>query len=140
MGNLEMSDDRYTDLFENLSKFLDFIDVKAGYDNRSSIYCRCDLKLEEGIFGEADMIVGDTVIDYKVSTSDELDAIWIIQLLCYKTLCDINKIAIKNIGIFNALRGWYYEIDVSDWKGHYKLMSYLLDKREKTIAANMCVS
>jgi len=131
----------YNELFENLSKFLNFIDDKAGYEPnpRASIYCRRDLKLEEGIFGEADMIVGDTVIDYKVAAADELDAMWIIQLLCYKTLCDINKIPIKNIGIFNALRGWYYQIDVSDWKGHYKLMSYLLDKREKTIAANMCV-
>jgi hypothetical protein len=127
----------YGDLLENLKKFLDFIE--SNKLPPATVYCRKDLRIEEGIFGEADMIVGDTIIDYKVSSSDELDATWIVQLLAYKTLCDINKHKINKIAIFNALRGWYYEIDVSGWTGHYKLIAYLLQKRTEAIARNSSV-
>jgi len=118
----------YEDMFDNLSKFLDFIQSKG------DITCRKDLKAPiDGIFGEADMIAGDVLIDYKTSTSEEIDAMWIVQLLTYKALCNINKISINQIAIFNALTGWYYEVDVSNWKEHFRLLAYLLDKRKKVI-------
>jgi DNA polymerase III epsilon subunit-like protein len=105
-------------------KFLTFV---KGLDK--PVVCRLDVKNADCVQGEIDMIVGDTIIDYKVSNSDDVDASWILQLLCYKALYR-SKEPINKIAIFNALKGWYAEIDVSTWAHNKELIAYLLEKRE----------
>ena len=121
-------------MFDNLSNFVESISAKY-----QQVWCRKDMRIEEGIFGELDMLVRPdasspaTVIEYKTAQSDDIDAKWLIQLLCYKVLCDYNKIPVHTMGVFNALRGWYYEIDVSSWNKHFELITYLLQKREEVL-------
>jgi len=125
----------YSTLFDNISIFLDFIAARKG-----DVNCRLDFKLEDGVYGEVDMIVGDTLIDYKTSINDEVNANWIAQLLCYKILCEKNtqkRYPIKNIGVFNPLRGCYYEMNIESWSQHMNLLSYLLQKREEQLVRSL---
>lgn len=88
-------------------------------------------ELKEGVFGELDLRIGDTIIDYKTSINEDLtDLQWLVQLLCYKALADANGKSISKVGILNALRGWYGEIDVSSWNKHHELIGYLIEKRD----------
>jgi hypothetical protein len=120
----------YEPMMDNIiSYFLPFIG-----DKKQPIECRKEVRIDEGIFGEIDMVVGDTIIDYKTSTNDEINAMWFIQLLCYKVLCEKHseveqRRKINNIGIFNPLKGWYYEVDISGWNKHAEFIAYLLNKR-----------
>lgn len=93
-----------------------------------------DMNIDDhgGIHGELDMRMGDTIIDIKTSISDELQVQWILQLLCYKVLCEHGKSRAKvnTIAVLNPLRGWYVDIDVSLWDKHHELVKYLIDKRD----------
>ncbi len=125
----------FSTMFENIQIFLHYIAAK-----NQQVNCRLDLKLDEGVYGEVDMIVGDTLIDYKTSSSDEVEAKWIVQLLCYKILCERNsekRFPIRKIAIFNPLRGWISEINIDNWDKHMDLLVYLLKKREEQIRRNM---
>ena len=121
----------YETMMDNIkTHFLSFV-----RDRNQSIECRKDVRICEGIFGELDMLVGDTIIDYKTSTNDDINAMWFLQLLCYKVLCEKNadiehRRKINHVGIFNPLKGWYYELDVSSWNKHNELIMYLLNKRK----------
>jgi hypothetical protein len=108
---------------------MDFLLIKM--NSLSDIHTEEDFEIKEGIFGEVDLRINDIIIDYKTSINDEISLQWLLQLLCYKTLADLNGKKINKIGILNALRGWYSELDVSDWNKHYELVKYLLQKREE---------
>lgn len=125
-GNDFLTD--YKTLFDNISdKFVDFIKNKG-----TDIECHGDYEINQGIYGEIDLRIGDLLIDYKTSINDiKLENI--IQLLCYKTLCDLNNKKINTIAIFNPLKGIYSELDVSTWNKHNELITYLLQKREYLI-------
>jgi hypothetical protein len=128
--NINASDDfiSYEGMFHNLSrsgKFLEFI--KSLYSNE--IATDESFEAKEGVFGELDLRVDDRIIDYKTSINDDIDMKWMVQLLCYKSLAELNGKTIRKVGIFNALRGWYSEIDVSSWNKHIELIEYLLMRR-----------
>jgi DNA polymerase III epsilon subunit-like protein len=129
--NVSLEDlSEYDRLYENISKSLmDFLLIKM--NSLSDIHTEEDFEIKEGIFGEVDLRINDIIIDYKTSINDEISLQWLLQLLCYKTLADLNGKKINKIGILNALRGWYSELDVSDWNKHYELVKYLLQKREE---------
>jgi hypothetical protein len=95
-----------------------------------------ELEIKEGVYGELDLRIGDLIIDYKTSIKDEINLQWLLQLLCYKTLFDLSVRVptINKIGILNPLRGWYDEIDVSNWNKHHELIKYLLDKRSEKLS------
>jgi hypothetical protein len=46
-----------------------------------------------------------------------------------------NDIPIKNIAIFNPLKGWYCSFDISYWNKQDELIKFLLDKRETMLTA-----
>jgi len=125
----------YPTLLQNVQIFLEYIQLK-----NEPVSCRVDFHLEDGVFGEVDMIVGDTLIDYKTSMNDDMDAKWIVQLLCYKILCERNskrRFPIRKMAIFNPLRGWISEIAIEQWDKHMDLLAYLLQKREEQLRRNM---
>ena len=127
----------YQPLFENVhTHLMEFIHNKMQDSNKTDIRCEQKLRIEEGMFGELDLTFGDIIIDYKTSINDDINMDWLVQLLCYKVLSDFNNRKINKLGILNPLRGWYMEIDVSDWKAHHNLVDYLLTKREEKLAAS----
>jgi DNA polymerase III epsilon subunit-like protein len=123
----------YEPLFENIhTKMMAFLNgmMNANKD----VACEEKLRIEEGMFGELDLRLSDTIIDYKTSVNDELNMNWLLQLLCYKVLADFNQKKINKIGILNPLKGWYIDIDVSKWDKHHQLVEYLLQKRQQKLS------
>jgi DNA polymerase III epsilon subunit-like protein len=130
----------YEDLFKNIQTF--FIDhIKKQYPNKN-LYVHEELFVEiggESICGELDLRIGDTILEYKNTILDynDITAAWILQLLCYKSMHDKNEFStsrIKEIAIFNPLKGWYASIDVSEWNKQDELISYLMQKRERILS------
>lgn len=122
-------DPMFINIHTNLMNFLD----KKGLTSKE-VECEKKLRIEEGMYGESDLRIGDLIIDYKTSINDDIDMKWLVQLLCYKVLNDFNKRTISKIAILNPLRGWYSEVDVSEWNKHHELVSFLLNKREEKLA------
>lgn len=121
--------EEYKGLYNYLqTTLMDFLLTKIV--DPSNVALEEDLEIKEGMFGEIDLRIQDTVIDYKTSINDEISMQWLIQLLCYKSLADANGKHINKIGILNSLRGWYSEIDISSWNKQHELVDYLLCKRE----------
>ena len=119
----------YTPLYQHLrTTLMDFLLTKI--TDPKAVVTDEDLELKEGMYGELDLRIQDIVIDYKTSINDDISMQWLVQLLCYKVLADSNGKRINKIGILNALRGWYGEIDISAWNKHHELVAYLLQKRE----------
>ena len=122
----------YEPLFNNITKtFVEFI--KEFKTDDIGVHEEFIQEQENGMYGELDLRVGDTIIDYKNTIQDEISAPWLIQLLCYKALYDIkheNQKTINTIAIFNPLKGWYCPIDVSGWNKQAELIAYLLEKKE----------
>lgn len=126
--NIDISSDlsEYTSLFERIST-----DIVRFITDMKPVDITVDEKLEakEGMFGEMDLRVDGTIIDYKTSINDNMDLQWLTQLLCYKALADINGKKINKVAILNPLRGWYSELDVSGWDKQHELIDYLLLRR-----------
>lgn len=120
--NIEEYEDMLKDISENFIKFISEI------NKNNDIVCEQELHYQK-VIGELDLRIDDTIIDYKTSTSDNITIDWLVQLLCYKVLCDKNGLYINNIAIYNPLKGKIYGLDVSKWNGHDLLIKYLLDKR-----------
>lgn len=106
--------------------------------NKNNIICMEEhLEGPFDIYGELDLRIDDIILDYKTSINDELKMQWVIQLLCYKVLCDHNNKKINKIAILNPLRGIYIEYDVRDWNKHDELVKYLLGKRESLLKRSL---
>lgn len=115
-----------TTLFSNINKFIMYL--KDSFDT-SKIYVHEEMIIEEGIYGEFDLRVDDTIIDYKNSVNEDVMASWILQMMCYKTLYDMTHTnRIKKICIFNPLKGIVYTYDCSMWDKHKELVDYLIAK------------
>lgn len=94
--------------------------------------------MKDDMSGEIDLLIDNTIIDFKNSINDDISIQWILQLLCYKVLydfCSGTGKRIEHIGILNPLQGWYVEIDVREWNKHHELVTYLLHKRDIKLAA-----
>jgi hypothetical protein len=111
-------------IFKNITeKFIPYIKKMAGIPSIHE-----DLATNE-VYGELDLRVGTTIIDYKASvSSDEITAPWLLQSLAYKAMHDLsaNNTKITHLAWFNPIKGWYVSIDVSDWDKHEELLAYLL--------------
>lgn len=121
----------YESLFKNATQtFIQFI--KNRFANVHDIGIHEDLCSPNEIFGELDLRIGDTIIDFKNTINDEVSTPWILQLLCYKALYESQypDKTINKIGVFNPLRGWYVEFDVSTYDKQEQLLTYLIEKRD----------
>jgi uncharacterized protein (DUF3820 family) len=83
-----------------------------------------------GMGADADMIIGETIYDYKVSSS--FPSLYeFLQLCGYASLCAINDkpIKIRRMSIINPLRQSIYSHDFGDWIHKYgqKFISLLLN-------------
>lgn len=121
----------YEPLYHHLrTTWAAFLQAQVAAEGGAAPASEEDWRCEEGMYGETDLRVGSLLIDYKCSIQDDLSLEWVLQLLCYKVLCDWNQKPIRRIAILNPLRGWYTELDVSGWNKHKELVQYLLAKRE----------
>lgn len=78
--------------------------------------------------GNLDLLVDDTIIDYKVSSNKNITIEWILQLLLYTYLArDIGHI-INNIGIYNPLLGKLKIINIEKWDKEKELVDFILSK------------
>jgi hypothetical protein len=122
----------YDKLYANIKRdLMDFF--LSMIENRDDVYVSKSYDIKEGMNGEIDLLIGNTIIDYKTSINDDISIQWILQLLCYKVLHDFNNPhdkKVEKIAVMNPLRGWYSYIDVSAWNKHHELVSYLLKKRD----------
>lgn len=127
--------DECAPLFANIkTKLIDFLISKI--HDMSEVTIEEEVAVKDGVHGELDLRIGDTIIDYKTSVNDEISMQWFVQLLCYKALCDLNEKKITTLAILNPLRGWYSEIDVSAWDKQCELLAYLIKKRNERMNMN----
>lgn len=125
----------YAPLYANIrTHLMDFF--LARITDPAKVATEEEFEVKEGMHGELDLRIGDTIIDYKTSINDDISMQWLLQLLCYKVLADHNGHHISRIGILNSLRGWYGEVDVSSWDRHHDLVDYLLKRREEKMGRN----
>ena len=52
-----------------------------------NIKCHLQVKLENGVHGELDMLMDKQIIDFKTSCENGVKAEWILQVLCYAYMC-----------------------------------------------------
>jgi DNA polymerase III epsilon subunit-like protein len=123
---------QYGPLYENINKEL--MEFLMGFmKDVQNISLDEKVEIKDTLLGELDLRIGDVVIDYKTSINDDISMQWILQLLCYKVLCDANDKPINTIAILNPLRGWYIEFDVSTWCKHDELVAYLVEAKNKKL-------
>lgn len=87
--------------------------------------------LDEIIEGDIDVLIDDTIVDYKTSISTDVKAEWIVQLLCYAYMCQCNDIKVNYIEIFNTLTGKTFTADISGWNNGKELLNYMITKHHK---------
>ena len=82
------------------------------------------------ISGNLDLLVDDTIIDYKVSSNKNITIEWILQLLLYTYLAREKGHTINNIGIYNPLIGKLRIINIEKWEKDKQLANFILSKIE----------
>lgn len=125
----------YTQMFEDVERtFPNVVETLSKDESYADVFLHESYSIKEGIYGELDMRVGTTLIEFKTTINEDINMEWIIQLLCYKVLYDWqpnnNGKAITQVAVFNPLRGLFYTFDVSTWDKHKELVQFLLEKRE----------
>ena len=80
------------------------------------------------ISGNLDLLVDDTIIDYKVSSNKNITIEWILQLLLYTYLAREKGHTINNIGIYNPLIGKLRIINIEKWEKDKQLVNFILSK------------
>jgi hypothetical protein len=123
------------DMFRNNEKlFMSLTKVFSDYMNQQQIekvFCCKELKSSSGIQCNIDVMFDTTLFTIKFSNKDEINLQWLVTLLAQKAICDENGHPVNKIIIFNALKGVSTELDVSNWCEQNRLLSYLLEKRDK---------
>jgi hypothetical protein len=101
-------------------------------------------KCGRGLHGEADLIVGDTVVDFKCSSRAH-DFSWFCQTLAYAAMVgngivgdghddddeeeeeeDTNSTRIQRVQVFNPLLQTIWEFDCHAWNTRTEFLDYLL--------------
>lgn len=122
---VEISKDNVTsliDFYEEINSF-----ISAIIKNNSNVYC--NPKLENGIiYGDADLIINNEVMDFKTSFNEDINVEYTLQLLIYSALARSKGMQINKISIFNPLCGVYNYADVSKWDKDEELLEYLVNK------------
>ena len=86
--------------------------------------------INDQISGNLDLLVDDTIIDYKVSYNDKINIEWILQLLLYTYLARKKGHIINNIGIYNPLIGKLRIINIEKWDKEKELVDFILVRIE----------
>ena len=108
----------YNDIYDFLSCII---------NEESNIYC--NPRLDNGIiFGDADLIINNEIMDFKTSYHEDINIEYTLQLLIYTALARNKGIQINKVSIYNPLCGIYYYADVSDWDKDEDLLEYLISK------------
>jgi len=129
--------DRRKNLYVEISKknilsLQDFYDdiyafISTTINDKSNVYC--NPRLDNGIiFGDADLIINDEIMDFKTSYHEDINIEYTLQLLIYTALARSKGIQINKISIFNPLCGVYYYADISEWDKDEELLDYLINK------------
>jgi DNA polymerase III epsilon subunit-like protein len=116
--------DLYTDLEDVFVPFL-----KERFPNAKMIQCHEYLRMENGLLGEPDIRIDDTIIDIKCSKEVALKGEWIVQLLGYVILSRVHGLPVNTVAIFNPINGLWCEADVSEWRKDDALLDYLIKKK-----------
>jgi hypothetical protein len=125
LDNLMNYNKMYTDVHNK------YVKVFSGIDDKK---CHYSIKLKDvGVFGEIDLYAKRTVIDFKTSSSGNIDASWILQVLCYAYLLRSNNEPVNKIQIFNPLKGTIHTASIKKWNRGSELITYLLEKRKKLL-------
>jgi phage/plasmid-associated DNA primase len=81
------------------------------------------------------------IIDFKTSTSQQIQIEWILQLLSYASLIRIHKkLPVEYISIYNPVSGIESIIDIKNWNKEKELLDYIKqirDDREKIKKASL---
>jgi hypothetical protein len=85
--------------------------------------------MENGLLGEPDIRIDDTIIDIKCSKEVALKGEWIVQLLGYVILSRVHGLPVNTVAIFNPINGLWCEADVSEWRKDDALLDYLIKKK-----------
>lgn len=115
----------YENFFNNI--FETFVQINMKTETK----CHLGLRSGNGIYGELDALVDQTIFEFKVSSDNDIKPEWLLQCLSYVYLCKINNIHIKEIKIYNPLQGSLHTFDVENWDKGEELIQYLLNKRKK---------
>ena len=111
--------------YEQIEKFIDKYMFKEGKERVA--YCNPTLS-NNYISGDADLIIGSTLIDIKNSNSKELNIEHLLQLLIYTKLARDRNYEIDYITIFNPLLGIVHNCNISKWNKGNELLTFLYDK------------
>ena len=95
--------------------------------NDKIVFCNPDLN-DGLIFGDADLIIENEVLDIKTSSKKDINIEYTLQLLLYTSLARYKGMKIDKISIFNPLLGMYHYCDVSEWNKNEELLEYLHNK------------
>jgi hypothetical protein len=111
--------EHYTPAFENMATtFIEFLQERFA-NHAADIHCHETLRLPNGIMGQTDIRIGDTLIEIKCSNDISIKVEWILQILAYVALCSKHGIHIQTIAIFNPLKGFWCEQDIGAWQQEY---------------------
>jgi len=91
----------------------------------------------EDIVGNVDIAGEHVFLLLRMSNKEDIDISWVLQGLL---LLAISQGTPNKLVIFNALRGKYYEIDVSNWTGATKLIAHVSQKRTRVLSRNAGIS
>lgn len=104
----------------------EYIAKKSKSNSDSDPFVKSKITFEKGVvIGEADLIIGTTVIDVKVSYKDTLELSHILQLLSYAGLAREAGMTINKIAILNPLRGKLFTINIENWDKGTELITFL---------------
>ena len=95
--------------------------------NDKIVFCNPDLN-DGLIFGDADLIIENEILDIKTSSKKDINIEYTLQLLLYTSLARYKGMKIDKISIFNPLLGIYHYCDVSEWNKNEELLEYLHNK------------
>jgi len=97
--------------------------IKKLVDNKITF---CNPNLDDGyIFGDADLIIENEILDIKTSSNKDMNIEYTLQLLLYTALARYKGMKIDKISIFNPLLGIYYYCDITNWNKDEELLEYL---------------
>jgi hypothetical protein len=122
------------DMFNKDNKIYDDIQIFC------SKYCNNNISIKKIIqdknrliCGELDMYdaTEEKIIDFKTSTSNNIQIEWILQLLTYTALMRLeNKLIVKYISIYNPINGIETIINIENWNKETELLDYFKKVRD----------
>ena len=95
--------------------------------NDKIVFCNPDLN-NGVIFGDADLMIENEILDIKTSSKKEINIEFTLQLLVYSSLARYKGMKIDKISIFNPLLGMYNYCDISNWNKNEELLEFLSNK------------